>query len=70
VAAARRSPLDGRRLARKLPALAALIERATWMKQTLETGRNCGCVRLEDCILNACHPTIPLSAVMRRTRPS
>lgn len=55
--------------ARKLPELSALIDRATRMKQMLETGKNCGCVRLEDCILNACQPTIPLTTVLRRARP-
>ena len=55
--------------ARKLPELAALIDRATRMKKMLEAGQSCGCVRLEDCILNACKPTIPLSAVVRSARP-
>jgi MerR family redox-sensitive transcriptional activator SoxR len=33
----------------KLRELDALIDRAQRMKQVLETGLNCGCLRLEDC---------------------
>ncbi|HET9221136.1 MAG TPA: MerR family transcriptional regulator [Roseiflexaceae bacterium] len=33
----------------KIAELDALIERAQRMKQILETGLNCGCLRLEDC---------------------
>lgn len=54
---------------RKLPELTALIDRAKRMKKMLETGQHCGCVRLEDCILNECVPTIPLNALVRATRP-
>jgi MerR family redox-sensitive transcriptional activator SoxR len=35
----------------KLRELDALIERAQHMKQLLETGLNCGCLRLEDCAI-------------------
>jgi MerR family redox-sensitive transcriptional activator SoxR len=34
---------------KKMQELDALIERAQQMKQVLETGLNCGCLRLEDC---------------------
>jgi MerR family transcriptional regulator, redox-sensitive transcriptional activator SoxR len=34
---------------KKLRELDALIERAQQMKHVLETGLNCGCLRLEDC---------------------
>ena len=33
----------------KIAELDALIERAQQMKRILETGLNCGCLRLEDC---------------------
>jgi MerR family redox-sensitive transcriptional activator SoxR len=36
---------------KKLRELDALIERAQQMKQVLETGLNCGCLRLEDCAI-------------------
>ena len=35
----------------KLRELDALIERAHHMKHILETGLNCGCLRLEDCAI-------------------
>jgi len=35
----------------KLRELDALIERAQHMKHILETGLNCGCLRLEDCAI-------------------
>ena len=35
----------------KLRELDALIERAQHMKQVLETGLNCGCLRLEECVI-------------------
>ena len=34
---------------KKMQELDALIERARQMKRVLETGLNCGCLRLEDC---------------------
>ena len=36
---------------KKLSELDALIERAQQMKRVLETGLNCGCLRLEDCAI-------------------
>jgi len=36
---------------KKLRELDALIERAQHMKHILETGLNCGCLRLEDCAI-------------------
>jgi MerR family redox-sensitive transcriptional activator SoxR len=41
---------------RKLPELEALIGRASRMKRLLENGLDCGCVRMEDCILHECAP--------------
>jgi MerR family redox-sensitive transcriptional activator SoxR len=35
----------------KIAELDALIERAQQMKRILETGLNCGCLRLEDCAI-------------------
>src|SRR5438046_2955038 len=35
----------------KLSELDTLIERAQHMKHILETGLNCGCLRLEDCVI-------------------
>jgi len=47
---------------RKVRELDALIERAQHMKQVLETGLNCGCLRLEDCAIaleqGCCHEVI------------
>ena len=36
---------------KKIGELDALIERAQQMKRVLETGLNCGCLRLEDCAI-------------------
>jgi MerR family transcriptional regulator, redox-sensitive transcriptional activator SoxR len=45
--AARWQPLAQQKIAE----LDALIERAHKMKQILETGLNCGCLRIEDCAI-------------------
>src|SRR5262245_47551290 len=53
---------------RKLPELDALIGRATRMKRLLETGLDCGCVRIEDCILHNCAPPPSRTAPAGRGR--
>ena len=58
---------------RKLPELAALIDRATRMKKMLETGLGCGCVRIEDCLLHGCATPaglIQIQTVPRRRPPN
>jgi DNA-binding transcriptional MerR regulator len=53
---------------RKLPELEALIGRATKMKQLLESGLACSCVRIEDCILHECKsPVIAAATLTRRS---
>lgn len=57
-----------RALARgKLPELEALIDRATRMKRLLESGLQCSCVRIEDCILHECAPPVVAPATVVRS---
>lgn len=53
---------------RKLPELESLIGRATRMKQLLESGLHCSCVRIEDCILHDCAPPAVIPATLVRSR--
>lgn len=56
---------------RKLPELETLIGRAANMKKLLESGLQCSCVRIEDCILHQCAPPPPLVSpvTLVRQRP-
>jgi MerR family redox-sensitive transcriptional activator SoxR len=53
---------------RKLPEINALIERAARMKKMLESGLECGCVRIEDCILHECAPPVIPAAALKPGR--